>query len=196
MGTPASGTRRNRRVSLCRPHRRRHRDRRVRSGRMLRAGRPRRQRNRDHVEIPGRRRRLHRRRSLAARIAVHTSWAITVDCTGKNGPAVKASVDRFERQVDPDGALPPAERAGRSEHAPEFRGSAPRAIDRKASAQPAGYPDGRFCVQGAERSREGGVVSVAGLLVAGGCSLAPTRARRHRPRPADSTRGHGSDAKT
>lgn len=56
-------------------------------------------------------------RSLAARIAVHASWANTTDRTARTAPGTKAFLDRFERQVDPDGQLPPDERARRAEHA-------------------------------------------------------------------------------
>jgi hypothetical protein len=56
-------------------------------------------------------------RSLAARIASHASWANTTDPAARTAPARKALLDRFEREVDPDGTLPPAERARRAEHA-------------------------------------------------------------------------------
>jgi len=56
-------------------------------------------------------------RSLRARLAVHTSWANTVDRTARTAPATAASMARFETQVDPDGVLPPEERARRAEHA-------------------------------------------------------------------------------
>lgn len=53
-------------------------------------------------------------RSMRARIAAHSMHA-----QGKTntGPATKASLERFERQVDPDGVLDPAERAKRAAHA-------------------------------------------------------------------------------
>ncbi len=56
-------------------------------------------------------------RALIARIAAHHSWAKTADPTARTAPARRALLDRFERQVDPDGVLPPAERARRAEHA-------------------------------------------------------------------------------
>lgn len=56
-------------------------------------------------------------RNLAASIAAHTSWANTPDRSARTAPARTAFGDRFEREVDPDGALPPAERARRAEHA-------------------------------------------------------------------------------
>jgi hypothetical protein len=55
-------------------------------------------------------------RSMRARIAVHTSWAKTADRSARTAPARKAAMDRFEHEVDPDGALPAAERARRAEH--------------------------------------------------------------------------------
>jgi hypothetical protein len=56
-------------------------------------------------------------RSLHARLAAHESWARTQDATARTEPARRAFLERFEREVDPDGTLPPAERARRAEHA-------------------------------------------------------------------------------
>ena len=56
-------------------------------------------------------------RTLRARLAAHTSWANTSDRTARTAAARKAANDRFARQVDPDGTLPPEERAKRAEHA-------------------------------------------------------------------------------
>jgi hypothetical protein len=56
-------------------------------------------------------------RSLRARIAVHTSWAQTPDRAARTAPARHAALDRFQRQVDPDGSLSEAERALRAEQA-------------------------------------------------------------------------------
>jgi hypothetical protein len=56
-------------------------------------------------------------RSLRARIASHTSWANTEDPAARTAPARSAFFDRFERQVDPDGVLDPADRRRRAEHA-------------------------------------------------------------------------------
>jgi hypothetical protein len=56
-------------------------------------------------------------RSLRAKIAAHTSWANTVNRAARTSAARKAAHDRFERQVDPDGVLPSAERARRAESA-------------------------------------------------------------------------------
>jgi hypothetical protein len=56
-------------------------------------------------------------RSLRARIAVHTSWAQTTDRAARTAPARRAALERFQRQVDPDGSLSEAERARRAEQA-------------------------------------------------------------------------------
>lgn len=56
------------------------------------------------------------RRSLRAQIAAHTLHS-KVDSTEHTAPARKAFLERFEREVDPDGNLPPAERRRRAEHA-------------------------------------------------------------------------------
>ena len=56
-------------------------------------------------------------RSLIARLAAHESWANTADPSARTAPARRALLDRFERQVDPDGVLSPAERARRAGHA-------------------------------------------------------------------------------
>ena len=56
-------------------------------------------------------------RSLRSQIAAHESWAQTDDRPGRTAKARKAFLDRFERQVDPDGTLAPAERAKRAAHA-------------------------------------------------------------------------------
>ena len=56
-------------------------------------------------------------RSLRARLASHESWARTEDPTARTAPGRKAFLDRFEKLVDPDGELLPAERARRAEHA-------------------------------------------------------------------------------
>lgn len=50
-------------------------------------------------------------RVLNARIAAHTRWAKTPDRTAATAKARQAAMDRFEREVDPDGTLDPAVRA-------------------------------------------------------------------------------------
>jgi len=56
-------------------------------------------------------------RSLRARLAAHTSWARTSDRSARTAPARRAALQRFERQVDPDGVLAPDERAQRAQQA-------------------------------------------------------------------------------
>lgn len=56
-------------------------------------------------------------RSLRGQIAAHASWARTPDRSARTAPARKALLDKFEQEVDPDGTLPPAERAKRAENA-------------------------------------------------------------------------------
>lgn len=54
---------------------------------------------------------------LNASAAAHESWARTPDRSARTANARKAALDRFEREVDPDGVLDPVERARRAEHA-------------------------------------------------------------------------------
>jgi hypothetical protein len=56
-------------------------------------------------------------RVLRARIAAHASWAKPADRTARTRPAADAFTARFEREVDPDGELEPAERLRRAESA-------------------------------------------------------------------------------
>ena len=56
-------------------------------------------------------------RSLRARLAAHESWARTGDRTARTAAGTAAFLDRFEREVDPDGTLDPADRARRAESA-------------------------------------------------------------------------------
>lgn len=60
-------------------------------------------------------------RSLQARRAAHLSWANTANRTARTAAGLKAArtaMDaRFERQVDPDGVLPAAERRQRAANA-------------------------------------------------------------------------------
>lgn len=56
-------------------------------------------------------------RVLRAQIAAHTQWAKEADPTARTENARKAFLERFEREVDPDGTLRPEERARRAEHA-------------------------------------------------------------------------------
>lgn len=56
-------------------------------------------------------------RALRARIAAHCRWSKCADPVAATEPARKAFADRFAREVDPAGVLPPEERARRAEHA-------------------------------------------------------------------------------
>ena len=56
-------------------------------------------------------------KSLRGEIAAHESWARTKDRSARTAPARRAMLDKFEQQVDPDGTLPPADRAKRAENA-------------------------------------------------------------------------------
>lgn len=56
-------------------------------------------------------------RALRAQIAAHESWAKTPDRAARTAKARAAALERFERQVDPNGELTPQERAVRAEHA-------------------------------------------------------------------------------
>lgn len=56
-------------------------------------------------------------RTLRARLAAHESWAQTADRAARTAAARQAFADSFERQVDPDGVLDPAERSKRAESA-------------------------------------------------------------------------------
>lgn len=52
-----------------------------------------------------------------ARIAAHSSWAVTDDRAARTAPARQALLARFEKQVDPSGTLPVEERLKRVESA-------------------------------------------------------------------------------
>jgi hypothetical protein len=54
---------------------------------------------------------------LRAQLAAHTSWANTENRAARTAAARKAALDRFEREVDPDGKLSPEERARRATNA-------------------------------------------------------------------------------
>jgi hypothetical protein len=49
--------------------------------------------------------------SLRASIAAYSRWAKTPDATSATAPARRAFASRFERDVDPEGVLPPDVRA-------------------------------------------------------------------------------------
>jgi hypothetical protein len=56
-------------------------------------------------------------RRMAAQIRAHESWARTENRSARTLPARLALEAKFERLVDPDGTLSPAERAKRAENA-------------------------------------------------------------------------------
>lgn len=56
-------------------------------------------------------------RSLRARMAAHSLHARVANPAAHTAPARRAFLNRFEREVDPDGVLTPEERARRAEHA-------------------------------------------------------------------------------
>lgn len=56
-------------------------------------------------------------RTMRARLGAHASWAKTEDRTARTAAARRAAETRFERLVDPEGTLDPAERHRRAEHA-------------------------------------------------------------------------------
>ena len=56
-------------------------------------------------------------KNINKRIAAEVSWARTRDRTARTRPARETFLRRFEKEVDPDGALSPEERRRRAEHA-------------------------------------------------------------------------------
>lgn len=56
-------------------------------------------------------------RTVLNRAAAHALHAQVVDPVAHTAPAREGFLSRFERQVDPDGTLPPDERARRADHA-------------------------------------------------------------------------------
>ena len=56
-------------------------------------------------------------RSQHARLARLAGWAATEDWSAATAPARAALLSRFDRQVDPDGQLPPEERFKRAQAA-------------------------------------------------------------------------------
>jgi hypothetical protein len=56
-------------------------------------------------------------KDINRRIAAEVSWSRTADRSARTRPAREAFLNRFEREVDPNGELPPDERRRRAEHA-------------------------------------------------------------------------------
>jgi hypothetical protein len=56
-------------------------------------------------------------KDINKRIAAEISWSRTNNRSARTRPARQAFLKRFEREVDPEGMLPPDERRRRAEHA-------------------------------------------------------------------------------
>lgn len=63
-------------------------------------------------------------RRLRSQIGAHESWARTENRSARTLPARMAADGRFEKLVDPEGKLPPAQRAAMAEHARKATSSA------------------------------------------------------------------------
>jgi hypothetical protein len=57
---------------------------------------------------------VNRDRELAGRVGALKSWANTSDKTARTRPGRDKFLERFEREVDPEGKLPEKERAERA----------------------------------------------------------------------------------
>jgi len=56
-------------------------------------------------------------KDINKRIAAEISWSRTHDRAARTRPALEKFLQRFEKEVDPDGKLPPDERRRLAEHA-------------------------------------------------------------------------------
>lgn len=56
-------------------------------------------------------------KDINRQIAAEISWSRTVDRSARTRPAREKFLQRFEREVDPDGALSAEERRRRADHA-------------------------------------------------------------------------------
>ena len=56
-------------------------------------------------------------KDINRRIAAEVSWSRTADRSARTRPAREAFLNRFEKEVDPNGELPSDERRRRAEHA-------------------------------------------------------------------------------
>jgi len=88
-------------------------DQRLRASRLLRAV----DRSDSRWRVAGPDRLSPSERTLRSRHAAHTLHSRLTDPAAHTGPARRAFLDRFERQVDPQKALEPAERGRRAAHA-------------------------------------------------------------------------------
>jgi hypothetical protein len=92
------------------------------------------------------------------RIGAYESWAHTEDRTARTAPARRAMLEKFERAVDPDGKLTPAERGQARRVRPQSAFSAARAQvgEGPPPRQGSGVPTQRrqrCCVNADERVR-------------------------------------------
>jgi hypothetical protein len=84
---------------------------------------------------------------LYGRAGALKSWAMTEDRAARTAPARAAQIERFERQADPDGVLPPDERARRGaelQHAHMVQMAAKSAVARRRRKEHALGPAGAF----------------------------------------------------
>ena len=72
-------------------------------------------------------------KDIERRIAAEVSWARTADRSARTRPGRQSFLSRFEREVDPDGLLPPEERRVRAQHA--LRAHMLRLAKRSAAAR-------------------------------------------------------------
>ena len=75
-------------------------------------------------------------KDINRQIAAEISWSRTVDRSARTRPAREKFLQRFEREVDPDGTLSADERRRRAEHAK--RAYMLRLAKRAAAARKAG----------------------------------------------------------
>ena len=88
----------------------------------------------------------HTAKNINGRIAAEISWARTHDRAARTRPARETFLKRFEKEVDPDGTMPPEERRQRAEHAK--RAYMLQLAKRSAAARKAKQPASRSTVSG------------------------------------------------
>lgn len=59
----------------------------------------------------------HSAKSIGGKVGAHRRWSRTTDRSAATAKARAAFASKFEEQVDPDGTLPPVERARLAENA-------------------------------------------------------------------------------
>lgn len=93
-------------------------------------------------------------RALRSRIGAHKSWSRTTDPAARTAPARAGLLAKFEREVDPDGTLPPTERAHRAR--PPRRARA-KGVLRESGVQVGQIPsEGSYRQAARSRARRGG----------------------------------------